>query len=97
MTLRETFDVRNESRIRMTAFQVSVTSGASSITNGRKVGLAAMLGVASRAIECWNLRRMMRGAVVASETGVVAGFGGKYSGLPHMANGALFFQNGMGP
>lgn len=60
-------------RIRKAVSQVFVTIGTGTVHYGRKIGAAAMFGVASRANGCRDLRRVMSGAIVAIEAGAICG------------------------
>ena len=70
--------------------------GAGLVADCSQIDAATMFGVAGGAIGRWDLRRMMRGAVVAIEAGAVGGFSGKCAGLLEVAGGAFFFKHGMG-
>lgn len=67
--------------------------GTGLISNGRKVDVAAMFVVASRAIGCGDLGRVMNRAVVTIEAGRVLSIGGEGASLLDVASCALFFEH----
>ena len=92
-------DTANTGRNRYQAticMQIGMTFRTALIARRRKVDGAAMFGVASGAVGCRDLRRMMSWAVVAGEAGAVGSFCRKDTSLLNVAGGTFFFENRVG-
>jgi hypothetical protein len=76
--------------------QVSVTFSTSLIARGGDIDATAMLGVAFCAGELFRCACVMHRSIVTVEAGTVSGFGGKSSGLLHVAGRAFFFKDSVG-
>jgi hypothetical protein len=99
MTALETANVlgaQSELDIAGSCLQVCVAFGAGMAARGGDIDATAMLGVAFCAGELFRCACVMHRSIVTVEAGTVSGFGGKSSGLLHVAGRAFFFKDSVG-